>query len=129
VQRGLAFISLGLTLLGLELSTEVISLTFSRLSAGVNAISNGVEFHVTTLRFVAGVGALGTGIVLWLMLMWLAHERKSVGAVGQLCPECGSSSRRVKRKRKHRLLSSLMGRRLTRRHCDVCGWSGLSLGD
>ena len=38
-------LALGLTLLGLELSTTVVSLSVGRLSSGFSAVANGLEFE------------------------------------------------------------------------------------
>ena len=59
--------------------------------------------------------------------VWLTKAEASVTAVGEACPACGGETQRVKRRRTHKLLSTLMGHRLTRRRCDVCSWSGLSV--
>ena len=127
MRRTLAFISLALTLVGLELSTEAISLTLSRLKAGFGAILAGAEFHVPAFRFEVGVFALLLGIVLAALLLWSARARVEVRAVGHLCPNCGGPTRRVKRRKRHKLLSVVMGESIARRKCETCGWVGLSL--
>ena len=45
---------------------------------------------------------------------------------GSVCPVCGTESQRVRRRRRHRLLSMLLEARVTRRQCLKCGWRGLT---
>ncbi len=70
MRRGLVITSLGLTLAGLELSTEAVSLVLARLQAGATAILAGVEFHVGAPRFLLGVLFLVTGVVLTGLTLW-----------------------------------------------------------
>ena len=123
----LVFVSAGLMVLGLELATEAVSLTLARLQAGFAALGAGVEFHVSAGRFGLGISAMIVGAVLLVLLWWSARQRVAAGSVGQGCPQCGGTTRRIKRHGLHRLLSLLLGERLTRRKCDTCGWLGLSL--
>ncbi|MDP2954952.1 MAG: zinc ribbon domain-containing protein [Longimicrobiales bacterium] len=127
MRRGLAFTSLFLLIAGMELATEGISLVFARLRTGLGALLTGTEFHVSGLRFGVGLGALILGLAIWVLLIWSAHRRDDVATVGTICPQCGNPTRRVKRKEWQRLLSTVLGERLTRRRCETCGWSGLSL--
>lgn len=127
IRRGLAFASGFLLLAGVELSTEGVSLVATRLGAGAGALLAGSEFHVSALRYGVGVGALTVGSGIALLLLWSARHRDDVATVGAACPQCGNHTRRVKRRGWQRLLSFVMGERLTRRHCEHCGWSGLSL--
>ena len=127
MRRGLATISLILVVLGLELSTEALTLTLSRFSSGFQAIAAGVEFHVSPLRFGGGILALGVGVACWLLLIWSGQMKDAVSSVGNACPDCGNKTRRVKRKEWHRLLSFVLGQRLTKRKCEICGWNGLSM--
>ncbi len=87
MRRSLAFISLALILVGLELSTEAVSLTFDRLRAGAGAVLAGVEFQISAFRFEAGVVALVVGAALGVVLVWSARASVDVRAVGHLCPE------------------------------------------
>lgn len=127
MRRLLAFVSLVLILLGLELSTQTLSMTVSRMSAGIEAALAGVEFYVPTARFFFGLMLVGAGLVLWAMLFWARRTRVSVGSVGSACPSCGSHTRRIKRKRWQRFVSALGGQRIARRKCETCGWIGLAL--
>lgn len=128
MRRGLAFAALFLLVTGLELSTEAVSLVLDRLGAGFGALLAGSEFHVTGLRFGVGVGALTVGLAIWILLIWSARQRGDVASVGTTCPQCGNRTRRVKRKEWQRLLSAVLGEGLSRRKCETCGWTGLSLG-
>lgn len=127
MRRGLVAASLGLTLAGLELSTEGVSLVLARLRTGASALVAGVGLPVGAPRFVLGVLALVAGVVLGGLTLWSARVWKRVAGVGGSCPRCGDRTRRVKRKLWHRLASSLVGERVTRRSCGECGWSGLSV--
>ncbi|MCG6955480.1 MAG: hypothetical protein LJF04_05755 [Gemmatimonadetes bacterium] len=127
MRRSLAFISLTLILVGLQLATQVGSLVLDRLRAGVGAILAGAEFQISPLRFEAGVCTLLVGLALGVVLLWSSRARADVRAVGYLCPHCGSRTRRVKRRRRHRLLGVVMGESIARRECETCGWVGLSV--
>ena len=127
MRRGLATACLILVVLGLELSTEVLSLMLARFGSGFQSIRAGVEFHVSPVRFGTGILALGLGVALWLLLIWSGQVKDAVSSVGNACPDCGNKTRRVKRKEWHKLLSFLLGQRLTKRKCEICGWNGLSM--
>lgn len=127
MRRGLAFVALVLVLLGLEMSTEALTLVVQRLSSGFASLAAGVEFQVGAFRFLAGVVALLLGLTVWVLMLWSARKRGAVASIGGTCPQCGEETRRVKRAGWQRLLSALLGERLTRRKCDTCGWVGLSL--
>ena len=127
IRKGLAFTSLFLLLAGLELSTEGISLVLARLRTGLGALFSGTEFQVSRMRFTVGVAALAIGLAIWMLLIWSAQHRHDAATVGSACPQCGNHARRVKRKGWQRLLSLVLGERMVRRHCEHCGWSGLTL--
>lgn len=127
IRKGLAFTSLFLLLAGLELSTEGISLVLARLRTGMGALLSGTEFHVSGMRFSVGVVALAIGLGIWIVLIWSARHRHEAATVGSACPQCGNHARRVKRKGWQRLLSLVLGEHMVRRHCEHCGWSGLTL--
>ena len=116
-----------LLVFGLELSTQGVSLVFARLRAGLSAVLAGVEFHVGAGRFVVGVIFLVLGLILAALGVWSAQAQAKVAVVGDVCPQCGNDTRRVKRKDWQRLLSFIWGERLTRRRCETCHWTGLSL--
>lgn len=129
MRRLVAFVALVLVALGLELSTQTITLTISRMSAGIQAVFAGVDFFLPKSRFIIGLVFVVGGLVLAVLLLWAGRARKSVGIVGSSCPNCGSRTRRVRRKRSQRLLSLLVGQRIARRKCETCGWIGLALRD
>lgn len=126
IRRALAFLSVFLMVTGLEMSTEGISLVLARLRWGVSALLTGSAFHLSGTRFAVGVAAMAAGVVLLALLVWSGVWSREVETVGTACPQCGNPTRRVKRREWQRLLSALLGEHLTRRHCDTCGWSGLS---
>ena len=126
MRRGMAFSSIFLLLVGLEMSTEGLSLILSRIRSGVTALATDAPLHVSEARFAAGVAFMLLGVALWLLLIWSAGHRRDVATVGGTCPQCGNRTRRVKRRGWQRVLSLVMGEHLTRRHCDTCNWSGLS---
>lgn len=127
MRRGLAFASVLLVVAGLEMATEALSLVVARLRTGFGALLSGADFHVSSFRFGTGVVALALGVSLWVLLAWSAARRQEVASVGTACPQCGNRTRRVKRKEWQRILAALMGEQLSRRRCETCGWSGLSL--
>ncbi len=129
MRRLLAFVASVLVVLGLELSTQILTLTISRITAGVRAIMAGAEFYVPTGRFVVGLVFVIAGLVLFGLLVWSGGVHPRVGAVGAVCPNCGGRTQRVRRRRWQRLFSLLVGRAIARRRCETCGWVGLALRD
>ena len=114
-------------MLGLELSTKAVSLTGVRLSSGFQAVVGGFESFVSPTRFVVGVSLLAIGGFVGVVHVVLEGAEGRVRAVGDTCPVCSGETERLKRRAVDRLLSKFMGRRLTRRRCKVCKWSGLSV--
>ncbi len=127
MRRGLAFVSLVLLLMGLELSTEAVTLVVERIAGGVSALLGDGEPRVSTFRFVAGLAAMLVGLSIWILLFWSGRRRRKVDATGDACPQCGGDTRRVRRRGWQRLLAALVGERMTRRRCETCGWVGLSV--
>ena len=127
MRRTTPFLAIGLVVLGLELSTEAASATAARLSSGFQDVVVGVESLVSPTRFVAGVSMLALGLVVGVVQMILEGAEGRVSAVGGTCPVCGRQTERMKRKTLHRMLSTFMGRKLTRRRCGECHWTGLSV--
>jgi hypothetical protein len=127
MRRGLAFASVLLFLAGLELSAEGISLILARLRTGAGALFAGTQFHVSAPRYVVGLLALLAAIVMWGLLVWSSSKVGGISTVGAICPQCGNRTRRVRRKEWQRLLSFVLGEHITRRRCETCGWTGLSL--
>jgi len=127
MRRGLAFTSVFLFLAGLELSTEGISLILARMRTGAGALVAGTQFHVSGARYIVGLLAVLVAVAVWGLLVWSASQIRRITTVGAICPQCGNRTRRVRRKGWQRLLSFLLGERITRRRCETCGWTGLSL--
>jgi hypothetical protein len=127
MRRGLAFVSLVLVLLGLELSTEAITTVAARIAEGLSALLGGTEARLSGLRVVAGLVVLALGLGLWILLIWSGRKRRMLSMEGEECPQCGSRTRRVRRRGWQRLLGALLGEHMTRRKCETCGWAGLSV--
>ena len=127
MRRGLSLLPVVLVVVGLELSTEAVSLALVRLRSGVMAVLTGVEFYLPKMRFGAGLLALALGMVLWGLLLWAAWQRRVLASMGRECPTCGGDTRRVSRTELQRWLGALMGEQVTRQTCANCGWTGLSL--
>jgi len=127
VRRTTPFLAVGLVVLGLELSTKAASLTAIRLSSGFQTLVEGLESFVSPTRFVAGVSLLTMALLVGGVQMMFENAEARVSAVGDTCPVRGRDTERLKRKSVHRLLSKFMGRRLTRRRCMECKWTGLSV--
>jgi len=127
MRRGLAFVSLLLVLLGLELSAEAITLVVDRVAGGLSALLGGTEAGPSAFRFVAGLVSLTVGLVLWMLLIWSGRRGRTLAFEGDECPQCGGETRRVRRRGWQRLLETLVGEHMTRRKCETCGWVGLSV--
>jgi len=127
MRRGLSLLPVVLVLVGVELSTEAVSVALVRLRSGVMAVLTGVEFYLPKMRFGAGLLALSLGLVLWGLLLWAARQRRVLASMGRECPTCGGDTRRVGRTELQRWLGALMGEPVTRQTCANCGWTGLSL--
>lgn len=127
MRRGFSLLPVVLVLVGVELSTEAVSVALARLRSGVLAVLSGVEFYLPKVRFGAGLLALFLGLVLWVLLLWAARQRRVLASMGRACPTCGGDTRRVSRTELQRWLGALMGEQVTRQTCANCGWTGLSL--
>ena len=127
MRRTTPFLAAGLVVVGLELSTQVASLTLVRLSSGFHSMRAGFGYLVSPTRFVVGVSLLAIGLFAFVAQMILESAEGRVSAVGDVCPVCRGDTERMKRLRMHRILSTFMGRRLTRRRCNACKWTGLSV--
>ena len=127
MRRALAISSVVAILLGVEMSTEAVSLAMARFQAGFQALFAGVDFHVSPARFTVGILAVFIGLAFAALIVWSSGVRRKVNSVGTACPDCGNHTKRVKRTNKQRMLSYLLGKGLTRRKCEICGWSGLSM--
>ena len=127
MRRTTPFLAAGLVVVGLELSTQVASLTLVRLSSGFQSMRAGFGYLVSPTRFVVGVSLLAIGLFAFVAQMILESAEGRVSAVGDVCPVCRGDTERMKRLRMRRILSTFMGRRLTRRRCNACKWTGLSV--
>ena len=124
MRRPLTLAALGLLLFGLELATGAVSLTAVRLGTGLSALLAGEEFLVSGPRYVIGVALAATG--LYGSLLWAERAQRKIMVGGSTCPECGTQTRRVRRRRRHRILSRIIETSVTRRQCERCGWNGLA---
>ena len=126
LRRPLTLLALGLFLLGLEAATGVVSLAVTRLATGLDAVLSGDEFLVSAPRYLIGLALALGGIALYGGVYWAEMIQRSVAVDGEACPNCGTNTRRVRRRPWHRVLSRIFDVRVTRRHCERCGWSGLA---
>ena len=127
MRRLASLVSLGLVLLGIEMSTKMASLAFGRIMSGFSAVAAGLEFHVSTLRFVTGVVLLTVGVLSTALFSWVDRAERRMTSRGDRCPRCRSETHRAKRRPIHMVVSGLMGQELSRRQCKECDWSGLAL--
>ena len=125
VRRPITVIALGLLLRGVEVATGAVSLAAVRLGAGAKAVLGGDEFLVSAPRYLSGLALALGGAVLYGGLLGVELVQRHI-AGGDLCPKCGTHTRRVRRRAWHRVLSRTFGGHVTRRHCERCGWSGLA---
>jgi ribosomal protein S27AE len=126
LRRPLTLIALGLFLLGLEVATGVVSLAAARLGTGMRAVLEGDEFLVPAPRYLAGLALALAGVALHGGVHWADVIKRRVAVGGEACPQCGATTRRVRRHSWHRVLAKVFDVRVTRRHCERCGWSGLA---
>jgi hypothetical protein len=120
-------VSLALILLGLEMATKIVSLSFGRIMSGFSAIANGLDFHVSRLRFASGIAFFTVGVVIWMVGSFITRAERRMEAAGDRCPQCRAETHRAKRRMIHKIVSGLMGQELSRRQCKECSWSGLAL--
>ncbi len=125
VRRGLPVLSLALIALGLELAVGTFSRALDTIRRVTGALVSGDPTGVYVPAFLAGLvlvgaGGAGLGASLWSRL------RRGRLVTGKACPECGTRTDRIPRKRRHKLLASLNGEEIQRRLCRECGWKGLS---
>ena len=125
MRRTLEVISLGLFLVGLELATGTLSLTITRLreTLAYPLGSNGGER--IEWGALAGIGLILMVVVLAGMTVLVRYRQEGIqDHLG--CPKCGARTKRVRRRTKHRVLGRIVGKALSARHCQDCGWRGLS---
>ena len=124
--RPLTFVALALLLLGLEVATGAVSLAVVRLGTGFSAVLSGDEYAISAARYLSGVAILLTGGGLLTALAWAESERRTIRSEASTCPNCGSATKRVRRRKRHRILSRILETNVTRHHCERCGWNGLA---
>jgi predicted nucleic-acid-binding Zn-ribbon protein len=126
LRRPLTLIALGLFLLGLEVATGAVFLALARLGTGMRAVLAGDEFLVSTPRYLVGLALVLAGVGLYGGVYWADLMKLRVVVGGEVCPKCGTNTRRVRRRSWHRALAKVFDVQVTRRHCERCGWSGLA---
>ena len=107
MRRPLTLAALTLVVLGVEVATGAVSLAVIRLWAGFGAL-------------------LASGTTLATAMIWAERAGGQIFPAGQVCPRCGTSTVRVRRRKRHRILSRILETNVTRRHCERCGWNGLA---
>ena len=122
MRRPRTLAAIGLMLFGLEVATGAVSVVVVRLWAGLTASLIGSEFVVSRPRYLTGVLLILTGGA----MLWADRFRGGIWTKRVGCPNCGTQTRRVKRRRRDRILPRILKIDVTRQSCMRCGWSGLS---
>ena len=125
MRRVLETVSLILIIIGGELTTGAFSSALTRLGRVYAELSAGAEPGVSLNQFFLGVGFLIVGLFLLLLDLWAKASWTAVGR-GKNCPQCGGETERVKRRNRHRLMGWVLGKRVVRRNCRECEWTGLT---
>jgi hypothetical protein len=126
LRRPLTFAALALMLFGVEVATGAVSLGAVRLWTGFGAFLDGDEGVVSTARYVSGLAILLSGAILFFGMLWADRVSGRILTEGSVCPNCGTATKRVRRRKRHRILSRILETNVTRRHCERCGWNGLA---
>jgi len=113
-------------LFGLEVVTGVVSVAAVRLWAGVTASLTGNEFVVSRPRYLTGVLLTITGGVLYGVMLWADRVRGEIRIEGSVCPNCGTQTELIRRRKRHRILSLVLKTDVTRQNWKRCGGSGLA---
>jgi hypothetical protein len=92
----------------------------------VQAVSTGGEFVIAKPRYLIGCALLLAGVGVVAGVLWAEAARKRIVPDGSSCPNCGTQTKRVRRRKRHRILSRVLEASVTRRRCARCGWSGLA---
>ena len=114
-------------LLGVEVATGAVSLGAARLWVGLTALFAGDGFVVSRARYVSGMWILLVGAAMLGTVLYAESARVAIEAGAGVCPRCGTETQRVRRRRRHRVLSLLLEANVTRRQCPKCGWRGLTV--
>ena len=122
MRRPLAVAAIGLILFGIEVATGAISVAAVRMWAGLVASLTGNEFVISRPRYVIGVLLTLVGGV----MVWAKQAQGEIRIQGSACPNCGARTKRVRRRKRHRILSRILETGVTRQSCERCGWNGLS---
>jgi hypothetical protein len=126
LKRPLTFAALALMLLGVEVATGAVSVGLIRLWTGFGALLSGDEAIISSPRYVSGMGLLLTGSGLLVAMLWVQRAETGILTEGSTCPKCGTATKRVRRRKRHRVLSRILETNVTHRHCERCGWNGLA---
>ena len=126
MRRPLSLLATALLLLGTEVATGAVSMAAGRLWLGIKIVGTGGEFVVSTPRFLIGCVILLSGAAVFVGVLWAETARGKILLDGAACPNCGTRTKRVKRRKRHKVLSRMIETEVTRRHCERCGWSGLA---
>ncbi len=127
MKRFVPLMAVAAVLLGVEVAVRTVSLSWLRLQAGFGSLFSEAPLPVSTTRFVVGVALIAVGGFTGAAWGWLRRMERRAAVAGGRCPECGGRTERVRRKKIHKLLSTLVGEELVRRRCQECRWSGLSM--
>ena len=86
MRRTTPLLAAGLVVVGLELSTQVASLTLVRLSSGFQSMLGGFGYLVSPTRFAVGVSLLAIGLFAFVAQMILESAEGRVSAVETYVP-------------------------------------------
>ena len=130
MRRPLTLAALALILLGVEVATGVVSLAAVRLWTGFGALAGGVvggeEAVIPAARYAIGLGLLLVGVGLGAGMLWADRAAGRILTEGTMCPHCLAATMRVRRGKRHKILSRILETNVTRRYCESCGWNGLA---
>jgi ribosomal protein S27AE len=124
--RPLVYVALALMLLGIEVATGTVSLAAARMGAGLSAVLSGDEYVISAARYLSGVAILFASGGMLAAIGWAEIRRRGILPEGAVCPRCGTATKRVRRRMRHRILSWILETNVTRWHCERCGWNGLA---
>lgn len=125
MKRLVEVLGLALLIVGVEWATGAVSHGLQRVHSVYLQVRFGTHPEISVSRFAWGIALAAAGGGLLALDLWArAYSRLVSGS--KLCPRCGAQTERVKRRLPHRLLAALAGRRITRRKCKSCGWTGLA---